>query len=97
MTNAPDTSASSTRQAPITAANGLMQPPPSRAPLQSRLNGANSTITPNGLVARPNAKFSNAAHKSKRLVPDNQLEDFKRAIDGSDLTKIAIIEALKKQ
>lgn len=74
-----------------------MQPPPSRAPLQSRLNGANGTITPNGLVARPSAKFGNAAHKPKRLVPDDQLEDFKRAIDGSDLTKIAIIEALKKQ
>jgi hypothetical protein len=34
--------------------------------------------------------------KSGKLVPPEELEAFKLAIDGSDLTKIAMVEHLKK-
>jgi len=74
-----------------------MQPPPSRLPLQSRLNGANGDAVSNTTPAKLGTKSATSTGKAKRLVPDDQLEAFKRAIDGSDMTKIAIIEALKKQ
>lgn len=32
----------------------------------------------------------------KKLVPPEYMEDFKRAIDGSDMTKAGLIEQLKK-
>jgi hypothetical protein len=35
--------------------------------------------------------------KAARMVPNEDLESFKGAIDGQDLTKVAMIEHLKKQ
>ncbi|KAA8912417.1 chromatin assembly factor 1 subunit A-domain-containing protein [Sphaerosporella brunnea] len=37
-----------------------------------------------------------ATGASKKLVPPEYMEDFKRAIDGSDMTKAGLIEQLKK-
>jgi chromatin assembly factor 1 subunit A len=34
--------------------------------------------------------------KAKRMIPPEQLSAFKAEIDGKDLTKIGMIEALKK-
>jgi chromatin assembly factor 1 subunit A len=70
-----------------------MNPP--RVPLQDRsnfLNGANVQTTINGKVP----KASKVSHP-KRLVPSDQLSSFKKEIEGSDMTKIALIEHLKKQ
>ncbi|KAL8847914.1 MAG: hypothetical protein Q9221_007045 [Calogaya cf. arnoldii] len=33
----------------------------------------------------------------KRMVTPEIMDDFKRAVDGSDLTKVGLIEILKKQ
>jgi chromatin assembly factor 1 subunit A len=69
-----------------------MNPP--RLPLQDRpngfVNGANIQTTING-------KAPKAAKVRGRVVPADQMDAFKQAISGSDLTKIALIESLKKQ
>ncbi|KAF2841277.1 hypothetical protein M501DRAFT_929079 [Patellaria atrata CBS 101060] len=93
------TNVSTTGEASI---NGTMNPP--RHPLQPRsigvLNGMNSmskskpdTKTTSGLSGTAPV----APKAPKRLVPEDQLAAFKQEIEGSDLTKIAIIEALKKK
>ncbi|KAJ4988600.1 chromatin assembly factor 1 subunit A [Stagonosporopsis vannaccii] len=83
------TSATATAHKP--SSNGLMNPPP-RVPLTQRtmnglLNTLNSSSTP-----------STAAKTAlpKKMVPDEQLPAFKAEIQGKDLTKIGMIEALKK-
>ena len=48
----------------------------------------------------PSIAISNAASAKRdagrKLVPPEYMEDFKRAIDGSDMTKAGLIEQLKK-
>lgn len=72
--------------------SGPMNPP--RAPLAQRtMNGLLNTlntpqIPPPGSATKPG--------KSKRLIPAEQLTAFKAEIDGKDLTKIGMVEALKK-
>lgn len=34
---------------------------------------------------------------AKRMIPPEQLGEFRREVQGSDLTKIALVEALKKK
>ena len=71
--------------------NGLMNPP-LRTPLTQR--------TMNGLLNTLNTTSAPAAASKpagpKKMVPDDQLPEFKREIQGKDLTKIGMIEALKK-
>lgn len=68
-----------------------MNPPP-RAPLTQRtMNGLLNTLNSNST--------SSTASKPavpKKMVPDDQLLAFKQEIQGKDLTKIGMIEALKK-
>ncbi|KAF2455542.1 chromatin assembly factor 1 subunit A-domain-containing protein [Lineolata rhizophorae] len=45
---------------------------------------------------RPQSAAAAAAEKKKRMVDDAILPAFKEAIAGSDMTKLALIEALKK-
>ncbi|KAL0259068.1 hypothetical protein SLS55_006573 [Diplodia seriata] len=75
-------------------APGMMQPP--RLPLHARPeNGADV-----GNVRLPTKATNGAAGASKppkRTIPEELMVDFKDAIKGSDLTKIALIEALKKR
>ncbi|KAF3009449.1 chromatin assembly factor-I (CAF-I) p90 subunit [Curvularia kusanoi] len=71
--------------------NGSMNPPP-RAPLTQRtMNGLLNTLNSN---SAPSAASKPAG--PKKMVPDDQLPEFKREIQGKDLTKIGMIEALKK-
>ncbi|PVH94084.1 hypothetical protein DM02DRAFT_618856 [Periconia macrospinosa] len=79
------------------AVNGLMNPP--RLPLTSRpanvsLNTLNpaSNASPTSSLATPSK-----GTKPKQTIPADQLPAFKAEIDGQDLTKIAMIEALKKK
>ncbi len=44
-----------------------------------------------------NGKVPKAAKVGPRLVPADLMAAFKMAVNGSDMTKIALIEALKKQ
>jgi chromatin assembly factor 1 subunit A len=73
----------------------MMQPPRlplTQRPMNSMMNSLNST---------PIAAASGAGGKPpkppKRLIPPDQLPEFKAQVEGSDLTKIALIEALKKK
>lgn len=72
--------------------NSQMNPP--RAPLTQRtMNGLLNTLnTPQRQLATSASK----PVKAKRLIPTEQLPAFKAEIDGKDLTKIGMIEALKK-
>lgn len=74
------------------SSNGAMNPP--RAPLAQRaMNGLLNTLNapqtpPSGIASKP--------AKAKRLIPSEQLPAFKAEIEGKDLTKIGMVEALKK-
>jgi chromatin assembly factor 1 subunit A len=72
---------------PLTSSMG-----PPRLPLSDRTNGQ-GTIQ----ATLVNGKVPKAAKVGPRLVPADVLPAFRDAVDGSDLTKIALIEALKKQ
>lgn len=72
-------------------ANGSMNPP--RAPLTQRtvnglLNTLNTPQQATGSASKP--------AKPKRMIPDEHLAAFKQEVEGKDLTKIGMIEALKK-
>ncbi|KAF2467885.1 uncharacterized protein BDR25DRAFT_291320 [Lindgomyces ingoldianus] len=76
------------------ASNGLMNPP--RLPLTQRpVNGMLNTLNSSDKTHPTSA--SKPAKPPKRLIPADQLPAFKAEVSGSDLTKIALIEALKKK
>jgi chromatin assembly factor 1 subunit A len=75
-----------------TASNAAMNPP--RAPLiQRTMNGLLNTL--NGPQNSPSGTPGKPA-KAKRMVPAEQLPAFKAEIEGKDLTKLGMIEYLKK-
>ena len=74
-------------QLPLSSSMG-----PPRLPLSDRTNGQATTVQ-STLV---NGKVPKAAKVGPRLVPADVLPSFRQAIDGSDMTKIALIEHLKK-
>ncbi|PSN74058.1 hypothetical protein BS50DRAFT_566955 [Corynespora cassiicola Philippines] len=85
---APEPTAAPTKSA---TSNGLMNPP--RAPLTQRpLNGLLNTLSSN-----PTSPASKPAKAPKRQIPDECMAAFKAEVDGSDMTKLALIEALKKK
>ncbi|KAG9376979.1 Chromatin assembly factor 1 protein [Pyrenophora tritici-repentis] len=72
--------------------SGVMNPP--RAPLTQRtMNGMLNTLNApqNAPVTTPGKPA-----KAKRMVPPEQLPAFKAEVEGKDLTKIGMVEALKK-
>ncbi|USP72958.1 hypothetical protein yc1106_00232 [Curvularia clavata] len=74
------------------AGNGAMNPP--RAPLAQRtMSGLLNTL--NGPQKAPSSAPAKPA-KAKRMVPAEQLQAFKAEIEGKDLTKLGMIESLKK-
>ncbi|KAF2685143.1 hypothetical protein K458DRAFT_301270 [Lentithecium fluviatile CBS 122367] len=78
------------------ATNGSMNPP--RLPLAARpinglLNTLNTLNTPQNVSPGSAAK----AVKPKRMISPDQLQAFKAEVEGQDLTKIGMIEALKKK
>ncbi|KAF2023649.1 hypothetical protein EK21DRAFT_118559 [Setomelanomma holmii] len=72
--------------------NGTMNPP--RAPLAQRtMNGLLNTLnTPQ----QPSSGTASKPVKAKRMIPSEHLPAFKAEIEGKDLTKIGMVEALKK-
>ncbi|KAF1969785.1 hypothetical protein BU23DRAFT_539164 [Bimuria novae-zelandiae CBS 107.79] len=73
--------------------SGAMNPP--RLPLSTRpINGLLNTL--NGSQKAP-ATIDAKSGKPKRTIPANLLPEFKAEVEGSDLTKIGLIEALKKR
>lgn len=82
------TTATTNKNAPT---NGLMNPP-SRVPLTQRtMNGLLNTLNSNATTST-----ASKAAVPKKMIPDDQLPAFKAEIQGKDLTKIGMIEALKK-
>ncbi|KAL8787393.1 MAG: hypothetical protein Q9213_002276 [Squamulea squamosa] len=80
----------------------VMDPPriPLTAMKHANLPVLNPTLALDGLKTPPNAQMIQPARTfkaPKRMVAPEVLEDFKRAVDGSDLTKAGLIEILKKQ
>jgi chromatin assembly factor 1 subunit A len=77
-----------------------MNPPSSRNPLSTRpvninnINIAANTTSSSATVPVSLGKF---AKGNKGTISEEILPDFKAAIEGKDLTKLAMIEALKKQ
>ncbi|KAF1848070.1 uncharacterized protein K460DRAFT_307930 [Cucurbitaria berberidis CBS 394.84] len=71
---------------------GPMNPP--RVPLVQRtMNGLLNTLnTPQN----PSSGTASKPTKAKRQIPPEQLPAFKAEIEGKDLTKIGMVEALKK-
>jgi chromatin assembly factor 1 subunit A len=71
-----------------------MNPP--RFPLTQRpVNGMLNTLNlPSDKAASP---LSKQAKPPKRQIPPEHLTAFKAAVEGSDLTKIALVESLKKK
>ncbi|KAF2651285.1 hypothetical protein K491DRAFT_557154, partial [Lophiostoma macrostomum CBS 122681] len=73
--------------------NSLMQPlriPLTQRPANGMLNTLNSSPSPSSATSK-------AAKPPKRLIPSDQIPQFKQEVEGSDLTKIALIEGLKKK
>ena len=68
--------------------------PPMRAPLNT-IKGPNHQL-PAKLAAEGATKKAAKVSVAKPLSSD-LLEDFKEAVDGSDLTKVGLIEVLKKK
>jgi chromatin assembly factor 1 subunit A len=56
--------------------------------MNGMLNTLNPSSAPSATAVKPAA--------SKKTVPDDQLPAFKAEIQGKDLTKLGMIEALKK-
>jgi chromatin assembly factor 1 subunit A len=73
--------------------NGFMNPP--RLPLTARpINGLLNTMNPTQKT--PPGSTSKALKPMRMIAPD-QLQAFKSEVEGQDLTKIGMIEALKKK
>lgn len=59
--------------------------------------GANGMVNSFNVASNRAAPTNQASRPPKRMIPHESLPDFKAAVQGSDLTKIALVEALKKQ
>ena len=73
-----------------------MEPP--RIPLNP-VNRQN-TLLPAPATLKDRPSDPSATTKSKpppRLLPPELMDDFKRAVQGNDLTKLGLLEVLKKQ
>lgn len=75
--------------------------PPTRLPLNT-LKGPNNHLPLDGTTTRklvlPGANESTTKSKPiAKAMPAELLDDFKRAIEGSDLTKAGLVEVLKKK
>ncbi|MCJ1354520.1 MAG: hypothetical protein MMC33_004509 [Icmadophila ericetorum] len=94
-----------------TKTSAAQMPPPSRIPLTG-LKTANTLSTPSDPLSKGSnflklsssqaSASSSAPTKSvktnvKKPLPPDQLEDFRKAVQGSDLTKAGLVEVLKKQ
>ena len=72
-----------------------MEPP--RIPLNP-IDRQNTLLSPSkpatSIKANPPMKPSKGP---KRLIPSELLDEFKKAVDGNELTKLGLLEVLKKQ
>ncbi|KAF2702998.1 hypothetical protein K504DRAFT_451971 [Pleomassaria siparia CBS 279.74] len=83
-----------------TVSKGHMKPPQAspaqRNPLGQHV-GSGMLNTLNGAGAKTSGPLCKAAKPPKRQIPSEQLAAFKAEVQGSDLTKLALVESLKKK
>jgi chromatin assembly factor 1 subunit A len=62
------------------------------------LHSGDTIVASNGIVPSICVASASSTNRgtSKRLVPPECMDDFKHAINGSDMTKAGLIEVLKK-
>lgn len=98
-----ETALSSTQALSSRTSQSTMEPPriPLNATNRTNLLMPNPTMALDGLKPQPFSAKQSVPSKGlqppKRMVTPDVLEDFKRAVEGSDLTKAGLIEILKKQ
>ncbi|KAL9104582.1 MAG: hypothetical protein Q9163_000504 [Psora crenata] len=68
-------------------------PSPLQQPGQNQSNSGQIHGHPNPTPS----SLNNPIKAVKRLIPNELIHDFKRAVQGSDLTKLGLVEVLKKQ
>lgn len=73
-----------------------MEPP--RLPLHP-VNRQNTLLSPSSVSRGQNDAISDRMKPSKprKLIAPELMDDFKAAVQGNDLTKIGILEVLKRQ
>ena len=77
-----------------------MEPP--RIPLNP-INRQNTLLNSSAAVSGMKTAESDATSPMKppkgpkRLIPTEFLDDFKKAVDGNELTKLGLVEVLKQQ
>ncbi|KAL8727557.1 MAG: hypothetical protein Q9166_005963 [cf. Caloplaca sp. 2 TL-2023] len=98
----PNAPSSTVNMSSLRASQSIMDPP--RIPLsainRNNLSVPDSTSVLEGMKPQNDARTvvpSRVSKPPKRIVAPDVLEDFKRAVNGSDLTKAGLIEILKKQ
>jgi chromatin assembly factor 1 subunit A len=75
----------------------VVLPTPNTKPPKTFFTPASSLpLTSSSSSVLPSTE-SNSNSKPKKLLPDSDLPAFKAAIDGSDLSKIGLVEVLKKK
>lgn len=95
----PHTSTTSVNASPHV--KGMLMEPP-RIPLNPT-NRQNALLGPSAATAGLKDPASNATAPMKpptgpkRLIPLELMEEFKKAVDGNELTKLGLLEVLKKQ
>ncbi|KAL8723011.1 MAG: hypothetical protein Q9225_000628 [Loekoesia sp. 1 TL-2023] len=98
-----ETASTSTQASSSRTSQSTMDPPriPLNATNRTNLLMPNPTMALDGVKPQPLNMKSSVPPKGpqapKRMVTPDVLEDFKRAVEGSDLTKAGLIEILKKQ
>lgn len=94
-----NTSSSSVNASPHV--KGMLMEPP-RIPLNPT-NRQNTLLSPSAATAGSKDPASNATAPMKppiapkRLIPLELMEEFKKSVDGNELTKLGLLEVLKKQ
>ena len=73
---------------PLQTINGLINLPPFSHTMAVTL-GVNGSVS--------NFGKNEPTKPPKRLIPNELIDDFKAAVAGSDLTKIGLVEQLKKK
>lgn len=90
------TGSSTSVQSSAYTQNTLMEPP--RFPLHP-VNRQNTLLSPSAVSRAANGAIPDTtkAPKTRKLIAPELMDDFKASVQGNDLTKIGILEVLKRQ
>ncbi|TVY29082.1 Chromatin assembly factor 1 subunit [Lachnellula hyalina] len=93
---------STTYWSPHPTSNPAMDPP--RIPLTTLktsnslpFSSSNKPVKPLSFLPQPSTQPKDSNNKSKKLLPPEDIPRFKAAVEGQNLSKVGLIEVLKKQ